>query len=192
MALSYNLAYQEIISVHPTRRQIFAGKTDSTFWNIWQWVVYRPLYQYSSYNLCRSHGVIFEKLAIAELEEVIDFTGCLKPCHYKKYSFLGDPSPSNFKSEHFIFSLWAVSSKTNVETEALIYPMSTLVAEFGGTPGLFLGFSFVSFWDNCSAIRKIVTNLWWIADQVFLDTAKWKTTLLRSFKHTFQNFSTIS
>ena len=39
MALSYNLGYHEIISVHPTRRQIFAGKTDSTFWNIWQWVV---------------------------------------------------------------------------------------------------------------------------------------------------------
>ena len=40
MALSYNLGYQEIISVHPTRRQIFAGKTDSTFPNIWQWVIY--------------------------------------------------------------------------------------------------------------------------------------------------------
>ena len=40
MALSYNLVYQEIISVHPTRRQNFAGKTDSTFWNIWQWVIY--------------------------------------------------------------------------------------------------------------------------------------------------------
>ena len=39
MALSYNLPYQEIISVHPARRQIFAGKTDSTFWNIWQWVI---------------------------------------------------------------------------------------------------------------------------------------------------------
>ena len=25
MTLSYNLAYQEIILVHPTRRQIFAG-----------------------------------------------------------------------------------------------------------------------------------------------------------------------
>ena len=30
MALSYNLGYQEIISVHPTRRQIFAGKPYST------------------------------------------------------------------------------------------------------------------------------------------------------------------
>ena len=39
IALSYNLAYQEIISVHPRRRQIFAGKPHSTFWNIWEWVI---------------------------------------------------------------------------------------------------------------------------------------------------------
>ena len=41
MTLSYNLAYQEIILVHPTRRQIFAGKSVSTFWNIWEWVIFR-------------------------------------------------------------------------------------------------------------------------------------------------------
>ena len=39
MALSYNLGYQESILVHPTRRQIFAGKPYSTFPNIWQWVI---------------------------------------------------------------------------------------------------------------------------------------------------------
>ena len=44
MALSYNLGYQEIISVHPTRRQIFAGKPDSTFSNIWQWVIFAPFF----------------------------------------------------------------------------------------------------------------------------------------------------
>ena len=41
MSLSYNLAYQELILVHPTRRQIFAGKPYSTFWNIWDLLVYR-------------------------------------------------------------------------------------------------------------------------------------------------------
>ena len=39
MALSYNLGYQESISVHPTRRQNFAGKVYSIFPNIWEWVV---------------------------------------------------------------------------------------------------------------------------------------------------------
>ena len=32
--LAYNLGYQESISVHPTRRQIFAGKPYSIFPNI--------------------------------------------------------------------------------------------------------------------------------------------------------------
>ena len=39
MALSYNLGYQESISVHPTRRQNFAGKPYSTFPNISEWVI---------------------------------------------------------------------------------------------------------------------------------------------------------
>ena len=52
MALSYNLAYQEIILVHPTRRQIFAAITDSTFWNIWQWVIYKSLFSTKNFGLC--------------------------------------------------------------------------------------------------------------------------------------------
>ena len=39
MALSYNLGYQESISVHPTRRQNFAGKPYSNFPNIWEWLL---------------------------------------------------------------------------------------------------------------------------------------------------------
>ena len=41
MALSFNLGYQESISVHPTRRQNFAGKPYSNFPNIWQWLIWR-------------------------------------------------------------------------------------------------------------------------------------------------------
>ena len=51
MALSYNLGYQESISVHPTRRQILAGKPDSTFPNIWQWLIYMWL-NIVWYSLC--------------------------------------------------------------------------------------------------------------------------------------------
>ena len=34
-----------------------------------------------------------------------------------------------------------------IETEALVYTVESLVAEFGGTLGLFLGFSFLTLWD---------------------------------------------
>ena len=77
----------------------------------------------------------------------------MKPCHYKKYSFLAE---HNFKSKHYKVELWAVSSNTRIETEALIYPMSSLVAEFGGTLGLFLGFSFISLWDNFDTLKRVV------------------------------------
>ena len=39
MTLSYHLGYLETILVHPTRRQSFAGKLDSTFYNIWDLVI---------------------------------------------------------------------------------------------------------------------------------------------------------
>ena len=50
MPLSYNLAYQEIILVHPTRRQIFTGKPYATFWNIWEWVIPRIKSEYEAKN----------------------------------------------------------------------------------------------------------------------------------------------
>ena len=99
--------------------------------------------------------MIFAQLEVAESEEIFQITGCRKPCKYKKYSFLGEPYPSAFKSEHFIFSLWAVSNRTKVETEELIYPTSSLVAEFGGTLSLFLGFSFISLWDKFSILKRL-------------------------------------
>ena len=34
-----------------------------------------------------------------------------------------------------------------IETEALVYTVESLVAEFGGTLGLFVGFSFMNLWD---------------------------------------------
>ena len=116
-------------------------------------------FKVASSTLFREYDFIFGNLGIAESEEVTNVTGCLKPCHFKKYIFLGDRTPSSFKSEHYIFSMWVVSSKTRVETEELIYPMSTLVAEFGGTLGLFLGFSFISVWDNFDLLKKFVAYL---------------------------------
>ena len=39
------------------------------------------------------------------------------------------------------------SLSTTVLREYLIYPWDSLVADFGGTLGLFVGFSFVMLWD---------------------------------------------
>ena len=96
----------------------------------------------------RDRAEIFEKLRTADLEEITSLTGCLKPCQYRKYNFVKGKERVGLKFEDFAFSLWAVSKKTTIKTEQLIYPITSLVADFGGTLGLFLGFSFITLWDS--------------------------------------------
>ena len=61
---------------------------------------------------------------------------------------------TSFKTEEHLFSLNAVSNNTFVETETLVYPWTSFVAEFGGSLGLFLGVSFMSLWDGVNVLQK--------------------------------------
>ena len=99
-------------------------------------------------SFCRDRAEMFDKLRTADLEEIASLTGCLKPCQYRKYHFVKGKERVGLKFEDFAFSLWAVSKKTTIKTEQLIYPITSLVADFGGTLGLFLGFSFITLWDS--------------------------------------------
>ena len=111
----------------------------------------------------RKREEIYEALRVTGLEDITKMTGCRKPCSYLKYQFLRR-EPSILQSEHYAFSLWAVSNKTTIRTEQLIYPLTSLVAEFGGTLGLFLGISFITLWDNMTYLRqmcKVVFKIYW-------------------------------
>ena len=44
--------------------------------------------------------------------------------------------------------MFGFSTKTlTVKEETLLYPFESFLAEFGGSLGLFLGFSFMTIWD---------------------------------------------
>ena len=101
---------------------------------------------------------MFEKIRVADLEDITKMTGCMKPCSYRAYQFIRQERVI-LQSEYFAFSLWAVSKKTTIKTEQLIYPLASLVAEFGGTLGLFLGLSFITIWDNMSLLGKVYTKV---------------------------------
>ena len=81
---------------------------------------------------------LFSIIYNAEVEDISMLTGCKKPCVYKRYSFIGERQVSSWKNDNFVFSLWAVSHSTTVETEVLVYPWTSLVAEFGGTLGTYI------------------------------------------------------
>ena len=58
----------------------------------------------------------------------------------------------------FGYVLWNMSPYMLVETESLLYSIESLVAEFGGTLGLFLGFSFMALWDGLEVMAKRLGN----------------------------------
>ena len=61
----------------------------------------------------------------------------------------------------FTFSkhLTILSSNVKVETEELIYPWESLVAEFGGCLGLFLGFSVMTIWDSVISLQSFKLSM---------------------------------
>ena len=89
-------------------------------------------------------------------------TGCKKPCQYYEYRTVGRPLPSvsGRRSYTSFFGLLYVSTSTVTEVEMLAYPWTSLVAEFGGTLGLFLGLSFMNVWDG-ALYGAYSLNTWW-------------------------------
>ena len=97
---------------------------------------------------------IYKSLVNADSDAITKRTGCKVPCNYKEYKFV-QSSPNPIPNPQSV-AFWAASHKTHIEEEVLIYPFTSLVAEFGGSLGLFLGFSFLAIWHEirgyfCSA-----------------------------------------
>ena len=89
---------------------------------------------------------IYKGLSQANGDKIVQVTGCKKPCQYKEYKFV-ESSPKVISSRS-VLGFWAASHTTQVEEEVLLYPFTSLVAEFGGSLGLFLGFSFMTIWQE--------------------------------------------
>ena len=56
--------------------------------------------------------------------------------------------------------LWNTSPFTLVETEELLYGLSSFIAEMGGILGLFLGFSFMAIWDSLEGMTNFFMTRW--------------------------------
>ena len=85
-------------------------------------------------------------------ENLFELTKCELPCHYQHYSVVGTPHRFEVKNYTYI-QLFYTSTDTRTNQEVLLYPFDSLVSEFGGALGLFLGFSFLRLLD-------IIQNSW--------------------------------
>ena len=97
-------------------------------------------------NVCvfRDYEREFLQLSQVEEREVIEQTGCLPPCIYSQFSLV-----HNIEGFYQIYGMGLVYATTEVrlEEEDWVYPSLSFIAEFGGALGMFVGFSFMTFWD---------------------------------------------
>ena len=107
------------------------------------------------------HEIKYDMLDWVESSKIKELTGCIKPCRYKKYTFIGERYQSALESEYFFVSFWAVSGKTQVKTEQLIYPWPTLWQKLVSNLYLYqICIKFVSYLFKICL--KFVTNLYQI------------------------------
>ena len=94
----------------------------------------------SKMSSMRAFESYYNQVFYSSEEELKDLTGCLLPCTYTDYSLLDSYS---IVSNDSAFSIHYALTDLITEEEVLLFPLDSLVSEFGGALGLFLGFSFL-------------------------------------------------
>ena len=97
------------------------------------------------------------QIAALDLEDVVQRTGCLKPCRYSEYSLPSVPEKTTLYNGSHVFLIPASKTVTK-KTETLLYPFTSFVSEFGGALGLFVGFSFWMILDLIEVTFKFIAK----------------------------------
>ena len=99
----------------------------------------------------------------ADMPLIMAKTGCKTPCSYKEYKF-ANPNLKEYSinaddpATSVAFCLWSVSNHTLIEEETLVLSFQSLISDFGGSLGLFLGFSFMTIWDGVKLSAMYLKN----------------------------------
>ena len=106
----------------------------------------------SSFQQLEDLHLLYYDLSCYDIEDLSQVTGCSPPCSFAEYSFPTTPVSSEdednfFGTDGVSFNFILARTRVLKKTELLIQSWASFVAEIGGTLGLFVGFSFMMFWD---------------------------------------------
>ena len=99
----------------------------------------------------KQHFDEYEKISSDEFSQITRYTACLAPCSYIDVVPHGIPVVTRGQKSAAYF-LTLAETRIRVMTERQHPDFSSLVADIGGTLGLFLGFSFYMVWDLITMI----------------------------------------
>ena len=95
----------------------------------------------------------FTLLQTLDEHMAFNYTGCRAPCTYIEFKQVGHPEIMNPTG----YGLSIKFAKTEIieDKEAYVYGFVSFVSEFGGSLGLFLGFSFLMVWEILESLVLI-------------------------------------
>ena len=89
------------------------------------------------------------------MKELEELTGCKRNCRFRNYYKFHELQITEKEMDdrnEIWLDIVLSQSMLKIKTETLMFPPRSLIADIGGTLGLFLGFSFVMIWDGFEAI----------------------------------------
>ena len=96
----------------------------------------------------RKHTSFYERLRKMTKNELQNATGCKPMCNHYKYEVLKvETALSDQRQGRLGFELILANNEVTTVQEVPAYDFLTLVSNFGGSLGLFIGFSFYMLWD---------------------------------------------
>ena len=110
------------------------------------------------------YSATYHLLSVSGLLMITNHTGCVKPCHYKEHKIvsleqdntnnsLAELNQANTAEESFKHFLYIVATEEIVvEKEVPGYTALSLLADMGGSLGMFLGFSFIGAWNTAESL----------------------------------------
>ena len=65
----------------------------------------------------------------------------------------------SYERSYFEITQYSCLLNPDVFSQVLIFPTSSLLAEIGGTLGVFLGFSFIAVWDGIQQVLQYARSV---------------------------------
>ena len=87
----------------------------------------------------------YKTLLFLDKRTTFNYTGCRVPCTYIEFKEVGHPE--NIHATGYGLVLKFAKTEIVEDKEAYVYGFVSFVSEFGGSLGLFLGFSFLMVWE---------------------------------------------
>ena len=132
----------------------------------------------STFSVCsdiktlKEYSIIYQNMFLQNLNQIISSTGCYKPCQYTEYNLVKKDPTQVFenRSDFGVFIHLFPNDDILIKKEVESYSGLSLLADIGGSLGMFLGFSFLTLWDIFGTLMHQLKQTNLLSEKCFIQS----------------------